>query len=93
MPNINDDGIRMFCEWNIPNDFDAGEDNNGEVRNKEYVERRWSLEQKMQAIKESKSIIDPQYNTLMSRLRFLYDLRNDFVHLKSDSSNKKKTHA
>lgn len=80
--------LECFVNENIPNDFNAGEDNNGEVRNKEYVERRWSLEQKMQAIRESKSIIDSQYNTLMSRLRFLYDLRNDFVHLKSGSSNK-----
>lgn len=79
--------LECFVNENIPNDFNAGEDNNGEVRNKEYVERRWSLGQKMQAIRESKSIIDPQYNTLMSYLLLLYDLRNDFVHLKSDRPN------
>lgn len=79
--------LECFVNENIPHNLDMEKDKNGQDMNKEYIERHRSLKQKMIIIKNCKSITNPKYNTLISQLIPLYDLRNEFVHLKSDKPN------
>ena len=79
--------LECFVNEIIPDNLNKGKDKDGNDINKEYIERRWSLKQKMQVIRDSKQISDSRYNTLMSQLLPLYDLRNEFVHLKSVKPN------
>lgn len=74
--------LECFVNENIPDEPNVGKD-----INKEYIERHWPLKEKMKVIRKCKSISDSRYNTLMSQLLPLYDLRNEFVHLKSDKPN------
>ena len=79
--------LECFVNENIPNDIDKGLDGKEQKIDKEYIERRWDLKQKMLEIGNINKIYNPQYQSLISDIIPLQKLRNEFVHLKSDKPN------
>ena len=79
--------LECFVNENIPSEIDKGTDDKGQNINKEYIERHWNLKLKMQEIRDWYKITDKRYATLIAEIIPLQQLRNEFVHLKSDKPN------
>lgn len=79
--------LECFVNENIPAEIGEGLDNDGRNIGKEYIERHCDLKRKMQIIRDWYKITGVRYTTLISEIIPLQQLRNEFVHLKSDKSN------
>ena len=81
--------IESFLNAMIPNDFTAL-NRKGEVINKEVIERKWGLKEKLKDVIPQIIEIEnlEEYQTQYSKFLELTNLRNEFIHMKTTRNQK-----